>query len=227
MPRRRYYKLSKEDLNALRNASPTEVNVLLALISGILAFCGGNFLVIVFSIWLYSDTNLRTEYVFGLAILLIVGLSTTVIVSAVWIFRSILFKHRREIERRHRTLQIAQIDDMAGVEFERYLKTLLSHRGYIVHLTKASGDLGVDLVASKGINKFAIQVKRHNNKVSRRAISDAVAAMNYYNCNKAVVITNNYFTPDAEKLALSTGCILIDRSALANWIFEFQNSPTT
>jgi restriction system protein len=89
-------------------------------------------------------------------------------------------------------------------------------------MTKASGDLGVDLIASNDTSKIAIQAKRYESKVSRRAISDAVAGMRHYKCNRAMVITNNYFTPDAIKLAKSAGCMLIDRDVLADWIIEFQ-----
>lgn len=37
-----------------------------------------------------------------------------------------------------------------------------------------------------------------------------------------MVITNNYFSPGAVELAKSTGCILIDRDMLANWVNEYQ-----
>ena len=96
-------------------------------------------------------------------------------------------------------------------------------------MTNVIGDLGVDLVATGFGNKIAIQVKRYTNKVSRRAISDSVAGMNYYGCNEAMVVTNSYFSPGAITLAKSTGCILIDRDTLAKWINEFQNieSPNT
>jgi len=50
-----------------------------------------------------------------------------------------------------------------------------------------------------------------------------VAGMQHYRCTKAMVITNNYFTPGAETLARSTGCLLVDRDTLAKWISEFHN----
>jgi len=128
--------------------------------------------------------------------------------------------------KKYRGLQIANIDVLDGIEFEHYLQKLLSSQGYKVKTTQASGDLGVDLVASKDSDKIAIQAKRYSNKVSRRAVSDAVAGMNHYGCNKAMVITNNYFSPGAITLAESTGCILIDRDTLAKWIIEFQNAES-
>jgi restriction system protein len=61
---------------------------------------------------------------------------------------------------------------MSGTEFEQYRQRLMGSRGYSVSRTGASGDLGVDLVASSPQERIAIQVKRHAGKVSKRAISD-------------------------------------------------------
>jgi restriction system protein len=124
--------------------------------------------------------------------------------------------------RRLRALEILDIDFMSGVEFEQYLQKLLTFRGYRVRMTPSSGDLGVDLVASSSGEKIAIQVKRYSNKVDRTAISDAVAGKYNYNCDTAMVITNNYFRRGAIDLARSTGCILVDRDTLAEWIVEYQ-----
>jgi hypothetical protein len=125
--------------------------------------------------------------------------------------------------RQIKAVRFANIDTMSGVEFEHYLEKLLSLQGYSVKMTPSSGDLGVDLVASRNGEKIAIQAKCHKNKVSRHAVSDAVAAMSHYACNKAMVITNNYFQPGAKMLAASSGCILIDRDALADWIGELES----
>jgi len=111
---------------------------------------------------------------------------------------------------------------MTGVQFERYLQDLLGSQGYRVSLTRASGDLGVDLIACRAQDRIAIQVKRHNANVSRRAISDAVAGMQHYRCNRAMVITNSHFTPGAIVLARSTSCTLVNRDRLAQWILQFQ-----
>lgn len=130
----------------------------------------------------------------------------------------------KEQNKRLKAIEISNVDLMEGVEFEEYLQKLLTGRGYSIDITKASGDLGVDLVAAKGDEKIAIQAKRFKANVSRRAISDAVAGMTYYGCNHAMVITNSYFSPGAMELATATGCILIDRDTLVNWIIEFQSA---
>lgn len=138
---------------------------------------------------------------------------------------------KEEIEKREKekfnAIQVADIDSMTGVDFEKYLKKLLIAMDYDVILTKSSGDFGVDLIASKENDKIAIQAKRYKTKVSRRAISDAVAGMQHYNCNKAMVITSSYFTRDAFRFANSTNCSLIDRDTLASWIVVVQKETST
>jgi restriction system protein len=128
--------------------------------------------------------------------------------------------------RKFRAMQIANIDTMSGVEFEQYLQRLLNHRGFSVSMTRATGDLGVDLIASLRADKFAVQVKRSRSKISRRAVSDAVAGILHYRCNRAMVITNNYFTRGAITLARSTNCTLVNRDLLAQWIVELQNAQS-
>ncbi len=224
MPRRKYTTLSKRDIKTLRNASPTELKVALVITTGIFAFCGGNTFIVFLVIWFGSSVNLSTKLTLGLAVFSFVCLTSIILFLVIQISRSIIAKHKEEIEKKYRAIQISNIDSMPGIEFEYYLQRLLTHRGYQVQVTKGSGDLGVDLIATGNNEKYAIQAKRYENaKVSRHAISDAVTGMKHYGCNKAMVITNNYFTPDAIKLAQSTGCILIDRNTLANWIIEYQN----
>jgi restriction system protein len=172
--------------------------------------------------------------VLGLPILLVNWISnkagipapvTWTVIAAIVV--ATLYVHLRAQNRKIRALQVADIDSMTGTQFELYLEKVLRSRGYRVVITGASGDMGVDLVASRAQDRIAIQVKRHTGTVSRRAISDAVAGMHHYQCNRAMVITNSHFTPDAITLARSTRCALIDRSALVNWIIQFQTAAHT
>jgi len=125
-----------------------------------------------------------------------------------------------------RALRLADVDNMSGIDFEHYVGRLLDHRGFRVKKTKGSGDLGVDLIAYKNGIKYSIQVKRSIGNVSRRAVSDAVAGKDHYGCNAAMVITNSYFSKGAIEMARSTGCELIDRDTLSEWIIDFQASDT-
>ena len=115
-------------------------------------------------------------------------------------------------------MELAKIDTMDGVDFEAYVADLLRSKGYITTVTKASGDQGVDIVAEKAGTRFAVQVKRQSQKVSRRAVADAVAGKVLYECSRAMVITNNYFQGGAEQLAYANNCELVDRDRLTRWI---------
>ena len=123
---------------------------------------------------------------------------------------------------RTRVLNLANTDRMTGAEFERYVARLLQHQGYQTKLTPPSGDFGVDIIATRGQDRIAIQCKRHRRDISRTAVSDAVAGLAHYRCNRAMVVTNAEFTDGAQQLGRSTDCILIGRSELARWIQDFQ-----
>lgn len=121
-----------------------------------------------------------------------------------------------------RALRVSDVDSMTGHAFEQYVADILRSRGFQTRVTKGSGDSGVDVIASKGNVRYAIQCKRYAQPVSRRAVSDAVAGIAFYKCTAAMVVTNSHFTPGAVSLAQSNNCILVDRDALAGWISEWQ-----
>jgi restriction system protein len=115
---------------------------------------------------------------------------------------------------------------MAGKEFETYVAWLLRRQGYRVEEIGGYEDMGVDLVATntKGI-RHAIQVKCWNaREVDMNAVRAAIAGVAIHNCQRAVVITNNYFTRKAKELAEANNCKLIDRDTLADQINRLQSS---
>ncbi len=142
------------------------------------------------------------------------------VVIVLWVI-FLIFNHLI-LNKYYRSLEQADIDNMNGYEFERYVSLVLNSRGFKSQVTKEKGDFGVDVLADKDNIKFAIQVKRQSNKVSQSAIREVVAGQNYYNCEKTIVITNSYFTESAKTLARVNNCELINRDSLAVWIYEFQ-----
>jgi restriction system protein len=143
-------------------------------------------------------------------------------VGAGLFFLAIYFYILRRLQaaRRVQVLQTGPMDNLDGSAFEAYVQNLLERRGYRVQRTGKSGDLGVDLIAEKPPFRYAVQVKRQSQPVSRHAVSDAVAGIAQYHCNAAMVVTNNLFSPGAQELAHSNGCKLVDRNVLADWILE-------
>lgn len=109
---------------------------------------------------------------------------------------------------------IVDIDLMSGVEFEKYIAKIFESMGYHTTLTPATGDQGIDIIAQKKDIKIGIQTKCYSSTVGNFAVQEAVAGKLYYNLDKVMVITNNYFTPAAKQLAQVNNVILWDRAIL-------------
>ncbi|EEM01846.1 5-methylcytosine-specific restriction enzyme MRR [Bacillus pseudomycoides] len=131
----------------------------------------------------------------------------------------------------HRTIQeirvlkrmaksdIQFIDKMDGFQFEVYLKALFRELGYRPEVTKRSCDYGVDVIL-KGRNRIVIQAKRYGikNRVGIRAVQEVYAGKAYYKADEAWIVTNSFYTKQAEELAKACQVKLIDRFELQNLI---------
>lgn len=111
----------------------------------------------------------------------------------------------------------SDIDSLSWREFEYYVADKLKARGYTnVHLTEHY-DLGIDVIATKDGVVWGVQIKHYSNAVSIEAVRQAVAGLKVYGCDRAMVVTNNFFTSPAKELAKSNNCVLIDRQEIAKW----------
>lgn len=114
-------------------------------------------------------------------------------------------------------------DKSHGLAYEHQVAKKLSRIGYHgVKVTKATGDFGADVIATKRGVKYAIQCKHYTGKVGVNAVQQALSGKEYYKCNKAMVITNSTFTPAAVKLAKSTGVILMEKFKADTFIDEME-----
>lgn len=101
--------------------------------------------------------------------------------------------------------------ELSGREYEEFAASYLSEHGYRdIEFTKASGDYGVDLLATKGGLRYAVQCKYYSSHVGISAVQQAAAGMAVYDCQRAMVITNNVFTSAAKTLAEKNGVILLE-----------------
>lgn len=147
---------------------------------------------------------------------LLVGLITIGILAGLLIL-AVVFVLERRASKAFKALDIAHVDTMSGVAFERYVGALLKDRGYRVSYTALSGDYGVDIIAKKHHEKIAVQCKRTAGAVGVSAIQQVVAGSGYYKCAKSMAVTNNSFTANAKELAAIHRCELIDRLELGLW----------
>lgn len=115
---------------------------------------------------------------------------------------------------------MSDIDNMNGVKFEYYLAGILRKRGFTNVKVTEKYDLGVDIIAQKDGVTWGIQAKRYNSIVKLAAVRAAYTALSHYKCERAMVVTNNYFSNPAKTLASETKTVLIDRDTLAKWVYE-------
>ena len=140
-------------------------------------------------------------------------------------FYLFLLRKQKAKQKALRALQISHIDTMTGEEFEKYVAELLRSQGYKTRMTPRSGDYGVDIVASKNGIKTAVQIKRYTRKLDQKPVREAVTGMavRQYGCTRSMVVTNSTFTKAAAFLAAESGCELVDREKLGEWILMFQD----
>lgn len=131
-----------------------------------------------------------------------------------FIYKSILKKKQ---DLRYINSNIETVDKMTGEEFEEFLKAHFEKLGYKAKLTAKTGDYGADIVLDKSGSRIVVQAKRWINKVGIEAVQQIIGAKAYYKADKCIVITNNYFTPNAVNLAASNNSVeLLDRKKLIN-----------
>ena len=135
----------------------------------------------------------------GLSIITIVTVATTVIFFAVIvIFDQPMQKTRSVAIDENPT----SIDEMSGKQFEEYVAKQLREAGRSdVSITPVTGDHGVDIIGVHSSVKFAIQCKRYKASVNTKAVQEVYAGKDFYDADRAVVITNSTFTTKAKEMA--------------------------
>lgn len=130
------------------------------------------------------------------------------------------FIYDQIMQNRLRRTGLNKIDTMPGAMFEQRLRVLFKDLGYKVELTKASNDYGADLILSKDGIRTVVQAKRYRKKVGIKAIQEAVAAKGPYKCDKAMVVTNSFYTKQAWNLAKANDVVLWNRKELIHALLK-------
>ncbi|WP_367397929.1 restriction endonuclease [Enterococcus raffinosus] len=117
--------------------------------------------------------------------------------------------------------ELKNIDSMSGIDFEEYVAFLLDKHGYEkTKVTQAQSDQGIDIITKKDSETIGIQCKRWKRKVGNKAIQEVYSGIGYYTLDKAIVVTNSYFTDSAKELAAKLNVELWDRNKLIKLIKE-------
>jgi restriction system protein len=121
---------------------------------------------------------------------------------------------------RYRKSDIYAVDKMSGCDFEQFLVSLFQRLGYKTEHIGKLGDYGGDLIIEKDGIKTLVQSKRLSSNVRESAVQQAIAAKENYHCDKAMVVTNQFFWKHAWVLAKNTNVILWTRNDLIMKIAE-------
>ena len=121
----------------------------------------------------------------------------------------------------------SNLNTLSGSDFESFLEKLFRKLGHSVVKTSLTGDQGADLVIEKSGERIAVQAKRYSGVVSNKAVQEVVAAVSYYKCSRAIVVTTSTFTKSALKLAISNKVELWDGRKLKEMMNSLKDSVVT
>lgn len=111
------------------------------------------------------------------------------------------------------------IDTLDGYDFEKICGHILCCNGFVnICVTSGSKDRGIDIIAEKNGMKYAVQCKHYSSNVGNHAVQEAFSGKSIYNADVAVVLTNSYFTQQAEQDARTLCVELWNRSKLLSMI---------
>jgi hypothetical protein len=102
---------------------------------------------------------------------------------------------------------------MTPREFEEAVAALLRSEGYETELGAYVGDWGVDVVATRGDERLAVQVKMYggtSRPVNRQMVMELHGAAAYLDCTGAVIATDGRILPDAADVAAKLGIRVLD-----------------
>ncbi|MDP2779528.1 restriction endonuclease [Devosia sp.] len=115
-------------------------------------------------------------------------------------------------------LRVAYRDpSMSPIQFEKWCESALRWSGWSTAATKASGDQGADVVATKDGVKVVLQCKLYSRPVGNAAVQEIFAAKAHYGAAGAAVVSNQVYTPAAQQLARSCGVKLLHADDLMNF----------
>ena len=126
-----------------------------------------------------------------------------------------LFEFIDEVVRNSSSVQSSQFDsNIDPIDYEHFCAGLLRIHGWDARITKATGDQGVDVIASKKAHKGAIQCKRYSSPVGNKAVQEVYSGMQFIGGNFCAVVTNSDYTRSARELARALGVLLLHHDEL-------------
>jgi restriction system protein len=154
------------------------------------------------------------EVLIVLAVLVVVGL----------IARAILKQQPKSATAVALNQRLASIRYMSGPQFEHFVADVMRGLGYRAQVLGGSGDQGVDVIATGGNERLAIQCKQYRRPVGNKPIQEVFAGAKHHRCTTAWVVAPEGFTKGAVELARSVGVALHDAQSLQAWIRQIDKN---
>lgn len=109
------------------------------------------------------------------------------------------------------------VEAMTPTEFEHFCADILRKSGWEASVTQASGDQGIDVVATRNEIRLVLQCKKYSQTVGNTAVQEVIAGKLFYLADIAAVVTNAGYTSSANHLADTVGISLLHYSQLASF----------
>ena len=90
---------------------------------------------------------------------------------------------------------------LGGQRFEQEIGLLFKKRGYQVQLMGKTGDGGIDIVISEGMEEIIIQCKAHKNPIGPHVVRDLYGVLTHSKAKEAWVISVSRFTKGSFEFA--------------------------
>lgn len=140
--------------------------------------------------------------------------------------------HSRKLRAYHARVNMADIDQMKGKEFELFMTDLFNRLGISATHRGKPGDGGADITLKQPFGVTVVQAKRYDwvtksLRVDQSAVTEALASKPIYGAIHAMVVTNSYFTPGAERMARIHRVGLWDRDMLVRKLAEAARHNST
>ena len=168
------------------------------------------------SIFDYRGYNENTEFVLE-------SNARRLCFDIVYAFFDITFRNVQHKTNRPETIKQGRPGKETPQQYEIKIATELRNLGFVARTTKASGDQGADVLASKNGMSFAIQCKMYSKPVGNKAVQEANAGRDFYKKDYGVVVSNAGFTKSARQAANACGIILLNDNQLED-LLKYTNS---
>lgn len=99
-------------------------------------------------------------------------------------------------------------------DYEKFCADQLTNAGWQTARTRASGDQGIDIVATKDGVTAVFQCKWYSQPVGNKAVQEVLAGKLFQEAELAGVLSNARYTPSARHLANRTGVHLLHHSQI-------------